>query len=217
MERYAPSAKDFASRDVVSRAMALEMRAGHGFDPQGIDYVKLKLDHLGADVIKSRLPGIRELAMTFAHVDPIYDPIPVVPTCHYSMGGIPTNRHGQVVTQASHGQDQIVAGLYAVGECACVSVHGANRLGGNSLLDLVVFGRAAGLHVEESLRIGVERPLISESDVTASLARYQRWQNITSGESVVEIRNELKRVMQEDFGVFRTDEFMREGLTKLNV
>ena len=152
MERYAPHAKDLASRDVVARAMALELRAGNGFDPQGTDYVKLKLDHLGADIIKKRLPGIRELALTFAHVDPINTPIPVVPTCHYMMGGLPTNVHGQVMTLNKEGQDQVVAGLYAAGECACVSVHGANRLGGNSLLDLVVFGRSACLHVEESFR-----------------------------------------------------------------
>lgn len=216
MERYAPTAKDLASRDVVARAMALELREGHGFDPNGpVDYVKLKLDHLGADIIKSRLPGIRELAMTFAHVDPIVEPIPVVPTCHYSMGGIPTNRFGQVITQNSEGKDKIVEGLYAVGECACVSVHGANRLGGNSLLDLVVFGRAAGLHVEESLRQGMDRPVISENDIESSAERYFRWQNMTNGESMVEIRADMKRVMQEDFGVFRTEKFMQEGFQKL--
>jgi succinate dehydrogenase / fumarate reductase flavoprotein subunit len=152
MERYAPNLKDLASRDVVSRAIALELREGRGFDPDGVDYVKLKLDQLGADVINKRLPGIKELAETFAHVDPTKEPIPVVPTCHYMMGGIPTNVHGQVVTVSREGKESIVQGLYAIGECACVSVHGANRLGSNSLLDLVVFGRASGLHAEEQIR-----------------------------------------------------------------
>ena len=141
MERYAPHLKDLSCRDIVSRSSAIEIREGRGCGPNG-DYVLLKADHLGADLIKSRLPGIRELAMTFAGVDPIKDAIPVIPTCHYLMGGIPTNYHGQVLTQTKTGEDKIVKGLYAAGECACVSVHGANRLGANSLLDLVVFGRA---------------------------------------------------------------------------
>lgn len=217
MERYAPHAKDLASRDVVARAIALEIRAGKGFDPKGVDHVKLKLDHLGADLIKSRLPGIRELSMKFAGVDPIYEPIPVVPTCHYSMGGIPTTMHGQVITK-ENGQEQIVPGLYAVGECACVSVHGANRLGGNSLLDLVVFGRAAGLHVEE-MRQSNQLPdmhYVTDDDVAASMTRYQRWQNSTGGESPAVIRDEMERVMQGDFGVFRTGDIMEEGLKRLH-
>lgn len=216
MERYAPRVKDLASRDVVARSMALEIRAGKGFDPKGVDHVKLKLDHLGADLIMSRLPGIRELAMKFAGVDPIYEPIPVVPTCHYAMGGIPTNRHGQVLTKVN-GEEQVVEGLYAAGECACVSVHGANRLGGNSLLDLVVFGRAAGLHVEELWQSNQlpDMPYISEDDVAASLARYNRWDQSTDGESPAVIRDAMKRVMQEDFGVFRTGEFMASGLERL--
>lgn len=216
MERYAPHVKDLASRDVVSRAIALELRAGKGFDPKGIDHVKLKLDHLGADLIKSRLPGIRELAMKFAAVDPIVDPIPVVPTCHYSMGGIPTNIHGQVLTK-NGGNDQIVEGLYAVGECACVSVHGANRLGGNSLLDLVVFGRAAGLHVEELWQSNhlPDTPYVSSDDIAQSLTRYQRWQQSTDGESPAVIHDEMQRVMQEDFGVFRTGDIMKSGLERL--
>lgn len=216
MERYAPHVKDLASRDVVSRAIALELRAGKGFDPQGVDYVKLKLDHLGADLIKSRLPGIRELSMKFASVDPIVDPIPVVPTCHYSMGGIPTNIHGQVVTK-KRGKEQVVEGVYAVGECACVSVHGANRLGGNSLLDLVVFGRAAGLHVEELWLSNQlpDMPYVSDDDIAASMARYERWQEATDGESPATIRDEMQRVMQEDFGVFRTGEVMTSGLNRL--
>ncbi|KTD52165.1 succinate dehydrogenase flavoprotein subunit [Legionella quinlivanii] len=217
MERYAPRVKDLASRDVVARAMALEIRAGKGFDPQGVDYVKLKLDHLGADLIKARLPGIRELSIKFAGVDPIVEPIPVVPTCHYSMGGIPTNIHGQVLTHRN-GMDQIVEGLYAVGECACVSVHGANRLGGNSLLDLVVFGRAAGLHVEELWQSNQlpDMPYVTDDDVAMSLARYQRWQDAKEGDSPAVLRAEMQRVMQEDFGVFRTGQVMAEGLHRLD-
>ncbi|KTD03002.1 succinate dehydrogenase flavoprotein subunit [Legionella feeleii] len=216
MERYAPRVKDLASRDVVARSMALEIRAGKGFDPKGVDHVKLKLDHLGADLIMSRLPGIRELSMKFAGVDPIVEPIPVVPTCHYSMGGIPTNMHGQVLTR-KNGKESLVEGLYAVGECACVSVHGANRLGGNSLLDLVVFGRAAGIHVEEMWQSNQmpEMPYISEDDIAASLERYNRWENSKEGESVAVIRDEMQRVMQEDFGVFRTGEVMTSGLHRL--
>ena len=139
MERYAPNAKDLAGRDVVARSMVMEILEGRGCGPDG-DHVFLKLDHLGQDVLHSRLPGICELSETFAHVDPVYAPVPVVPTCHYMMGGIPTNVHGQALTQNAVGEDVVVEGLYACGEIACVSVHGANRLGGNSLLDLVVFG-----------------------------------------------------------------------------
>jgi succinate dehydrogenase / fumarate reductase flavoprotein subunit len=215
MERYAPHAKDLAGRDVVSRAMAVEIREGRGFEFNGVQCVKLKLDHLGADLIKSRLPGIRELAITFAHVDPITTPIPVVPTCHYMMGGIPTNFHGQAITVDSDGKDKMIDGLYAVGECACVSVHGANRLGGNSLLDLVVFGRAAGLHVEESLKSGLPQQEVSADDISASLVRLERWEHASKGESVSQIRKALCRVMQSDFGVFRTEKFMQEGLKKL--
>jgi succinate dehydrogenase / fumarate reductase flavoprotein subunit len=215
MERYAPHAKDLASRDVVARAMALELRAGNGFDPQGTDYVKLKLDHLGADLIKKRLPGIRELAMTFAHVDPITTPIPVVPTCHYMMGGLPTNVHAQVLTVDKQGHDRVVEGLYAAGECACVSVHGANRLGGNSLLDLVVFGRSAGLHVEQSLQQDLPLQSVSPDDLAAALTRLNRWNSTAKGESVVEIRQAMQKSMQNDFGVFRTEQYMQEGLAKL--
>lgn len=216
MERYAPHVKDLASRDVVSRAIALELRDGKGFDPKGVDHVKLKLDHLGADLIKSRLPGIRELSLQFAGVDPIVEPIPVVPTCHYSMGGIPTNIHGQVLTKI-RGKEEIVEGLYAVGECACVSVHGANRLGGNSLLDLVVFGRAAGLHIEglwHSNQIP-EMHYINEEDIAVAMTRFHHWQNSKEGENPAEIRDEMQRVMQEDFGVFRTGDVMEKGLERL--
>ncbi len=219
MERYAPHVKDLASRDVVARAISLELRAGKGFDPNGVDHVKLKLDHLGADLIKSRLPGIRELSLTFAGVDPIVDPIPVVPTCHYSMGGIPTNIHGQVITR-QRGKERVVEGLYAVGECACVSVHGANRLGGNSLLDLVVFGRAAGMHVEmlwQSNQIP-EIPYVTNEDIDAALGRYRRWEDSPkNGEKPSVIREAMQRVMQEDFGVFRTGEIMEKGLERLSV
>lgn len=216
MERYAPHVKDLASRDVVSRAIALEIREGKGFNHDGVDCVKLKLDHLGADLIKSRLPGIRELSMKFAGVDPIEEPIPVVPTCHYSMGGIPTNIHGQVLT-SHRGQDNVVQGLYAVGECACVSVHGANRLGGNSLLDLVVFGRAAGLHIEELWQSNhlPDMPYADEDDIAVAMSRYQRWQNSTNGESPYAIREEMQRVMQEDFSVFRHGDDMDKGLERL--
>ncbi|MDF1757470.1 MAG: succinate dehydrogenase flavoprotein subunit [Legionellaceae bacterium] len=216
MERYAPHVKDLASRDVVSRAIALEIRQGKGFDFNGVDCVKLKLDHLGADLINSRLPGIRDLARQFAGVDPILNAIPVVPTCHYSMGGIPTNMHGQVIT-TRHGKDEVVQGLYAVGECACVSVHGANRLGGNSLLDLVVFGRAAGIHIEKMWESNEVQDLssVSEDDIAVSLARFDRWQNSKDGESPSVIRDEMQRVMQSDFGVFRTGEILEKGLKRL--
>ncbi|HET9843398.1 MAG TPA: succinate dehydrogenase flavoprotein subunit, partial [Gammaproteobacteria bacterium] len=203
MERYAPNAKDLASRDVVARSMALEIRAGRGCGPEG-DYVLLKLEHLGEDVIKSRLPGIRELSMTFANADPIKDPIPVVPTCHYMMGGIPTNKYAQVISLDDRGRDYIVEGLYAVGECACVSVHGSNRLGGNSLLDLVVFGRAAGLHIHELINAGIEEILISPEEVDFSMQRLHRWNGSQEGERVSDIRQELKKTMQNDFSVFRT-------------
>jgi succinate dehydrogenase / fumarate reductase flavoprotein subunit len=215
MERYAPHAKDLASRDVVSRAIALELRAGKGFNPEGVDYVKLKLDHLGADVINSRLPGILDLAITFAHADPLVDPIPVTPTCHYMMGGIPTNVHGQVITLEANGKDQIIEGLYAIGECACVSVHGANRLGSNSLLDLVVFGRAAGMHAEKAIKEGLPLHNVTESDIETTLARINRWSTAKTGEDYMLIRHAMQKVMQNDFGVFRLEESMLDGLKKL--
>ncbi len=215
MERYAPTAKDLASRDVVSRAMAIEIREGRGCGPNG-DHLLLKLDHLGEELIASRLPGIRESAKTFAHVDPVFKPIPVVPTCHYMMGGIPTNVHGQVVTQGPDGKDRLVPGLFAAGECACVSVHGANRLGGNSLLDLVVFGRAAGLYLNEAIEKDLEKfHEFAPDALEQALARLNRWNTQTGGESYRVIREELKQVMQSDFGVFRTEEFMKEGIQKL--
>lgn len=215
MERYAPHAKDLASRDVVSRAIALELRAGNGFNENGIEFVKLKLDHLGADVIKQRLPGIRELSMTFAHADPLVDPIPVVPTCHYMMGGIPTNIHSQVIALDFQGHDRIVEGLYAVGECASVSVHGANRLGSNSLLDLVVFGRAASIHARDAIQQGLPLHTASDSDIELALQRINRWDNTQQGEKVSDLRAAMQKVMQRDFGVFRTEEHMLVGMKQL--
>jgi succinate dehydrogenase / fumarate reductase flavoprotein subunit len=214
MERYAPHLKDLSCRDVVARSSTIEIREGRGCGPKG-DHVLLKLDHLGEDVINKRLPGIRDLAKTFAGVDPVKDPIPVIPTCHYLMGGIPTNIHGQVLTVNNKGEDQVVEGLYAAGECACVSVHGANRLGANSLLDLVVFGRAAGIHVEQSIREGLGYREASQSDIDAATARLERWDKNEKGESVDQIRSALQKVMQDDFGVFRTAEYMQGGFKKL--
>lgn len=216
MERYAPNAKDLAGRDVVARSMVKEILAGNGCGPNG-DHVLLKLDHLGEEVLHSRLPGICELSITFAHVDPVVAPIPVVPTCHYMMGGIATNIHGQAIAQDAEGKDQIVEGLFAVGEVTSVSVHGANRLGGNSLLDLVVFGRAAGLYLEKSLRDGVEAKAASESDIEKALARLNALNERTEGEEVAPLRKELQNCMQNYFGVFRTGEFMQKGIAELKV
>lgn len=213
MERYAPHLKDLSCRDVVARSATIEIREGRGVGPKA-DYVLLKLDHLGEDVINKRLPGIRELAITFAGVDPVKDPIPVIPTCHYLMGGIPTNIHAQALT-IKNGKDEIVEGLYAAGECACVSVHGANRLGANSLLDIVVFGRAAGLHVQQSIREGLGFREPTPAEIEAALARYNRWNENKDGESVEVIRAELQKVMQDDFGVFRDAKAMQAGFQKL--
>ena len=215
MEHYAPKAKDLASRDVVARSMMLEILAGRGCGEKG-DHLMLKLDHLGEEALVSKLPGILELSRTFAHVDPVKEPIPVVPTCHYMMGGIPTNLHGQALTQNSEGGDETLPGLFAVGEAACVSVHGANRLGGNSLLDLVVFGRAAGKRIEEMLDQGLEQPASSETDIEQALSRLIRLNESSGGENVAELRSELQSVMQNQFGVFRKAEFMQEGIKKLN-
>jgi succinate dehydrogenase / fumarate reductase flavoprotein subunit len=216
MERYAPNVKDLAGRDVVARSMVLEMLEGRGCGENG-DHVMLKLDHLGEDVLNAKLPGILELSRTFAHVDPVKEPIPVVPTCHYMMGGIPTNVNGQALTQDSNGVDQAIPGLFAVGEAACVSVHGANRLGGNSLLDLIVFGRAAGKHIQEMLQQGLEQRQASDSDIEMSMSRLARMNESTSGESVPVLRKELQTIMQNYFGVFRKGEFMQEGIKKLEV
>ena len=213
MERYAPNAKDLAGRDVVARSMILEIIAGRGCGPEG-DHVLLKLDHLGEEVLHSRLPGICELSKTFAHADPVREPVPVVPTCHYMMGGIPTNIHGQALARGPDGQDQVVPGLYACGEVACVSVHGANRLGGNSLLDLVVFGRASGLFIERALREGIEFRDAAEDDVDVGMARLRRLET-SDGERTADLRRELQTVMQNHFGVFRRGDYMQEGVQKL--
>ncbi len=214
MERYAPHAKDLASRDVVSRAIATEVREGRGCGPNK-DFILLKVDHLGEDVVRKRLPGIRDMVQTFLHIDPINTAIPVFPTAHYTMGGIPTNRFGQVVAPHQQGAEEPVPGLYAVGECACVSVHGANRLGGNSLLDIVVFGRAAGNHISEYLRENrYSRPPAANS-VDQALERLARWDRRGDGETVDALRNDLKRAMEHYCGVFRTEDVLREGLEKV--
>ncbi len=214
MERYAPNAKDLAGRDVVARSMVLEILEGRGCGPEG-DHVFLKLDHLGEEVLESRLPGILELSRTFAHADPVKEPIPVVPTCHYMMGGTPTNIHGQALTVDADGNDQVIPGFYACGEAACVSVHGANRLGGNSLLDLVVFGRASGLFIEDALRTGIELRDPSDSDIEEAMARLNKVNASTEGEKTADLRKELQTIMQNHFGVFRKGDFMAEGVKKL--
>jgi succinate dehydrogenase / fumarate reductase flavoprotein subunit len=214
MERYAPTAKDLAGRDVVARSMVLEILEGRGCGENG-DHVKLKLDHLGEEVLNSKLPGILELSRTFAHVDPVKEPIPVVPTCHYMMGGIPTNIHGQALSMNASGEDEIIPGLFAVGETACVSVHGANRLGGNSLLDLIVFGRAAGKFLEEHLRQEHTERAASDSDLEQASSRLNRLNDSNSGEPVHLLRKELQDIMQNFFGVFRKGDYMQEGISKL--
>jgi succinate dehydrogenase / fumarate reductase flavoprotein subunit len=216
MERYAPKAKDLASRDIVSRAIYQEVHEGRGCGPKG-DHVLLKLDHLGAEVIKKRLPGIREIARRFAHVDPIEAPIPVFPTAHYTMGGIPTNRFGQVVVPMHTGPEEPVPGLYAVGECACVSVHGANRLGGNSLLDIIVFGRAAGNHMLAYLEEHrYHRPVPSQA-IERALARLARWDRRGQGESVEAIYDELRAAMEKHCGVFRNQAILEAGIETLQM
>lgn len=214
MERYAPNTKDLAGRDVVARSMVLEILEGRGCGEQG-DHVLLKLDHLGPEILNSRLPGILELSRTFAHVDPIVEPIPVVPTCHYMMGGIPTAVSGQAVNADQDGQERFIEGFYACGEAACVSVHGANRLGGNSLLDLVVFGRATGLHIESELRQGVSYRPATDSDVEEATAGIRRLEDNKGGEKTADLRKALQQVMQNNFGVFRTETHMLKGLTEL--
>jgi len=214
MERYAPNAKDLASRDVVARAMTIEIKEGRGCGDDS-DHLLLKLDHLGADIIKSRLPGIRELAMKFAHADPIHDPIPVVPTAHYMMGGIPTNYYGQVVAPYKTGPEEVVTGFYAVGECACVSVHGSNRLGTNSLLDLVVFGRAAANRIIEDLKINPHHKPLPADAAEKSLSRLARLENQTGGENVAQVTDALCKTMQTYCGVFRFEDTLLQGVEKI--
>jgi len=211
MERYAPNAKDLASRDVVSRAIVTEVKEGRGCGPDG-DHVLLKVDHLGEEIVSKRLPGIRESGKIFAGVDAATEPLPVFPTAHYMMGGIPTDRYGRVLAPVGTGED-IVPGLYAAGECACVSVHGANRLGGNSLLDILVFGRAAGLNVLENME-SHHRPM-NEDSVDAAMQRLERWDQQGEGTSVRELRDEFRKTMEDHAGVFRTEEIMSEGVMKL--
>ena len=215
MERYAPNAKDLAGRDVVARSMVLEILEGRGCGKDG-DHVYLKLDHLGEETLNAKLPGILELSRTFAHADPVREPIPVVPTCHYMMGGIPTNVDGQALTLDSEGNDKVIDGFFACGEAACVSVHGANRLGGNSLLDLIVFGRASGLFIENQLKEGISHKLVSNDDIEQGMNRLNKINNSKSGEKAPVLRSELQTIMQNYFGVFRRGDYMKKGIDKLN-
>jgi succinate dehydrogenase / fumarate reductase flavoprotein subunit len=218
MERYAPTLKDLAPRDFVSRSMDQEIKEGRGCGPEH-DHVMLKLDHLGAETIMKRLPSIREIAMKFANVDPIREPIPVVPTIHYQMGGIPTNVHGQVVAPQGGTPDAVVGGLYAIGECSCVSVHGANRLGTNSLLDLIVFGRAAGNHIAAALAHGgIHTPshkAVPADAGDATLSRLAALDARPSGERTQDVAGDLRRAMQSHCGVFRTASLLSEGVDKV--
>ncbi len=213
MERYAPHAKDLASRDVVSRSIYTEIKEGRGCGPNK-DHVMLKLDHLGEETLRKRLPGIYDMVKTFIHLDAAKEPVPVYPTAHYTMGGIPTNIHGQVVVPERTGEDTI-PGLYAAGECACVSVHGANRLGGNSLLDIIVFGRAAGNHIIEYLAENRFHRPMDEDSVTAALDHMARWERKGDGENVDSLRVDLQKTMEDYNGVFRSEELMAEGVEKL--
>jgi len=215
MERYAPTLKDLAPRDFVSRSMDQEIKEGRGCGPNK-DYVLLKLDHLGADTIMKRLPSVYEIGHNFANVDITKEPIPVVPTIHYQMGGIPTNIHGQVVSQANGVNNQVINGLYAVGECSCVSVHGANRLGTNSLLDLLVFGRAAGNHIVDfASKSKAHKPLPADA-ADQTLARLSRLDKASSGEYAQDVANDLRATMQQHAGVFRTQKSMNEGVAKVS-
>jgi succinate dehydrogenase / fumarate reductase flavoprotein subunit len=215
MERYAPHAKDLASRDVVSRSMAMEIREGRGVGEHK-DHIFLHLDHLDPKILAERLPGITETAKTFAGVDLTRQPIPVIPTVHYNMGGIPTNYHGEVVILKDGNPDAVVPGLFAVGEAACVSVHGANRLGSNSLIDLVVFGRAAGLRLAEVIKPGTIQAQLPADSAELSLARLDKFRHAEGSSPTAEIRLDMQRVMQDDCGVFRTDRTLAEGVAKID-
>ena len=215
MERYAPSAKDLASRDVVSRSMAMEIREGRGVG-KNKDHIYLHLDHIDPKVLAERLPGITETGKVFANVDLTRQPLPVVPTVHYNMGGVPTNYHGEVVTLKDGDPDAVVPGLFAVGEAACVSVHGANRLGSNSLIDLVVFGRATGKRIAEIVKPGTaHKPVIAAADEFA-LGRLDRFRHAKGGSPTAAIRLDMQRTMQSDCAVFRTTESLREGMEKID-
>jgi len=214
MERYAPTAKDLASRDVVSRAMSMEIREGRGVGPQR-DHIHLHLEHLGAEILHERLPGISETAKIFSGVDVTKEPIPILPTVHYNMGGIPTNIHTEVLNPTAKDQDRVVPGLMAVGEAACVSVHGANRLGTNSLLDLVVFGRAAAHRAAETIKPGASQPPLPPKAGEVSLDRFDRVRNAKGGTNVAELRLAMQRTMQTHAAVFRTSELLKEGVEKM--
>jgi succinate dehydrogenase / fumarate reductase flavoprotein subunit len=215
MERYAPNAKDLASRDVVSRAMTTEIKEGRGCGEHA-DHVLLKLDHLGPEVITHRLPGIREIAIKFANVDPIRDPIPVVPTVHYQMGGVPTNYMGQAVAPEGNSKEAIVPGLYAAGEAACVSVHGANRLGTNSLLDLLVFGKSSGEQMIKDIRsLPAPHRTLPKAAGENTRFRLNRLDTATSGERVVDVLNDLRRTMQAHCSVFRFPDDLKKGVEKI--
>jgi succinate dehydrogenase / fumarate reductase flavoprotein subunit len=215
MERYAPSAKDLASRDVVSRSMAMEIREGRGVGKEK-DHIFLHLDHIDPKILAERLPGITETAKIFAGVDMTREPIPVVPTVHYNMGGIPTNYHGEVVTLRDGNPDAVVPGLFAVGEAACVSVHGANRLGSNSLIDLVVFGRAAGLRLGEILTPGAAQKLLPADSAELALGRLDHFRHAQGSAPTALLRNDMQRVMQADCAVFRTEQTLNEGVGKID-
>jgi len=214
MERYAPNAKDLASRDVVSRSMTIEIREGRGVGKDS-DHIHLHLEHLGPDVIKQRLPGIAETARIFAGVDVNKEPIPVLPTVHYNMGGIPCNYHGEVVTMKNGNADTVVPGLMAVGEAACVSVHGANRLGSNSLLDLVVFGREAGRHAASIVKPGQSHKPLPKDSGDLALSRLDRFLNANGSRPTAQVRLEMQKIMQSDAAVFRTGSSLQEGCEKL--
>jgi succinate dehydrogenase / fumarate reductase flavoprotein subunit len=216
MERYAPSAKDLAPRDMVSRAMTIEIREGRGVGPKK-DHINLHLDHLDPKILAERLPGISESAKIFAGVDVTKEPIPVLPTVHYNMGGIPTNFYSEVVTKAGKNPDQVVPGLMAVGEAACVSVHGANRLGSNSLIDLVVFGRSAALRAADTITPGAKQPELRDSMTQSHLARFDRLRNAAGGTPSAALRLEMQRAMQEDAAVFRTGESLVSGVKRMEV
>jgi succinate dehydrogenase / fumarate reductase flavoprotein subunit len=215
MERYAPNAKDLASRDVVSRSMTIEINEGRGVGPDK-DHIHLHLEHLGPEVINERLPGISESAEIFAGVDVTKDPIPVLPTVHYNMGGIPTNYRGEVVTIKDGDPDSVVPGLMAIGEAACVSVHGANRLGSNSLLDIVVFGRAAAIRASETIEPYTPHKPLSEDSIDPILDRFDKLRNASGESSTAQIRDNMQRNMQKYAAVFRTGESMQEGVKIMN-
>jgi succinate dehydrogenase / fumarate reductase flavoprotein subunit len=214
MERYAPSAKDLASRDVVSRSMAMEIREGRGVGAEK-DHIYLHLNHIDPKILHERLPGITETGKVFAGVDLTRQPLPVAPTVHYNMGGIPTNYHGEVVHLKAGDPDAVVPGLYAVGEAACVSVHGANRLGSNSLIDLVVFGRATGIRIAETIKPNTPHNPLPTGSEELALGRLDHFRNAAGGTPTAKIRADMQKTMQRHCAVFRTDELMREGVSHM--